>query len=132
LKHLNDRDEPNMNLYQEEILDHYKHPRNKIKLEDSTYSARAINALCGDNLSLDILIENGIISKVGFSGDGCAISQAAMSMLTEEISGKPQEILFTLEERDVLEMIGVPIGPARLKCALLCLNVIDQIRKRLI
>jgi nitrogen fixation NifU-like protein len=115
-----------MNLYQEEILDHYKHPRNKKKLDNPTKSVEVINPLCGDKLSMEIKVENGIISDVGFLGDGCAISQAAMSMLTEEISGKSQEYLNTLKEESILEMLGVEVGPGRLKCAMLCFRAVQK------
>ncbi len=120
-----------MNLYQDEILDHYKHPRHKERLEQLTASAEAANPLCGDKLGLDIRVENGKISAVGYWGEGCAISQASMSMLTEELIDQPVEILNQISQEDIVEMLGVKIGPARLKCALLPLSVLEKLHSEL-
>lgn len=116
-----------MDLYQEEILHHYKQPRNKKRIPNPTYSVEAINPLCGDKLGLDVLVKDGLIADIGFWGDGCAISQAAMSMMTEEVKGAPVERLKSLTKEDVLELLGVAVGPSRLKCATLCLRAIDTI-----
>jgi nitrogen fixation NifU-like protein len=116
-----------MNLYQEEILDHYKHPRNKGRLAHSTSSGEASNPLCGDRLGLDIVVKNGLVEEVGFWGEGCAISQAAMSMVSEQVIGQSVEDLKKLSKDDVLELLGVDVGPSRLKCALLCLSVIERV-----
>ena len=116
-----------MNLYQEEILDHYKHPRNKKRLDNPTYSVESVNPLCGDKLVLDVAISDNSVVDVGFWGEGCAISQAAMSMMTEEIKGQPVSRLQSLTQQDVLDMLGVPVGPGRLKCALLCLGILEKI-----
>lgn len=116
-----------MNLYQEEILDHYKNPRNKKRLEKVTCSVEVINPLCGDKLGLEIFVENGKILDLGFWGEGCAISQAAMSMVTEQLLGEPVERLKSLSKEEILETLGVAIGPARLKCALLPLQALEKL-----
>jgi nitrogen fixation protein NifU and related proteins len=116
-----------MNLYQEEILDHYKHPRNKKRLEKTTRSVEVVNPLCGDKLGVEILIENNQIVDIGFWGEGCAISQASMSMITEELNGQSIERLHSLTKDEILELLGVSIGPARLKCALLPLQAVKKL-----
>lgn len=116
-----------MNLYQEEILDHYKHPRNKKRLQNPTYSVEAVNPLCGDTLGIEFAVEEGKITDIGFWGDGCAISQAAMSMLTEELIGEHVDRIKTLTQKDITDLLGVPIGPSRLKCALLPLKALESI-----
>jgi nitrogen fixation NifU-like protein len=83
-----------------------------------------MNPLCGDKLRIDLQIEDGMITDVGFTGRGCAISQAAASMLTEEIKGKSVAEVRALSKDDVLDLLGIPIGYARLKCALLGLKAI--------
>jgi nitrogen fixation NifU-like protein len=116
-----------MDLYQEEILDHYKHPRNKKRIDKPTLSASAANPLCGDKLGLDVVIQDEKVVDIGFWGEGCAISQAAMSMVTEELLGQPVSALHSLEKQDVFDLLGVPVGPGRLKCALLSLSVIANL-----
>jgi nitrogen fixation NifU-like protein len=116
-----------MDLYQEEILDHYKHPRNKKRVDTPSFSAEAVNPLCGDKLSMEIRVKDGIIEDIGFWGEGCAISQAAMSMVTEEVKGQPVAVLRNLTQAQILDLLGVPVGPSRLKCALLCLSVAHKL-----
>ncbi|MDQ3098569.1 MAG: SUF system NifU family Fe-S cluster assembly protein [bacterium] len=116
-----------MNLYQDEILDHYKHPRNKKRITDATMSSESSNPLCGDTLGLEIKVENGKIAEVGFWGEGCAISQASMSMITDELLGQEASALSEFSQKDILDLLGVSIGPSRLKCALLPLNIIHKL-----
>lgn len=111
-------------LYRELILDHSKNPRNKGTLDPSDYSYQDVNPLCGDEVRIDLRVEKDVVSDVKFSGRGCAISQAATSMLTEMIIGRPVEAVKAISKEDVLEELGVPIGPARMKCALLGLKVL--------
>lgn len=118
-----------MNLYQEEILDHYKHPRNKKRIEHATYSVEAVNPLCGDKLVMDIQVDDGLITDIGFWGEGCAISQASMSMLTEEVAGERIEVLGNITKEKILKMLGVDVGPSRLKCALLCMGLVDRVNR---
>lgn len=111
-------------LYQQNILDHWKHPRNSGRLDSPTVSYDAINPLCGDKLRFDLLIEDETVKDVLFSGRGCAISQAAASMLTEEVKGKSLAEVRALGKEAVLELLGIPIGYSRLKCALLGLKAL--------
>ena len=111
-------------FYQAEILDHAKYPRNSGQLPNATVSREEINPLCGDKLRLDLLIEGGTIKDVRFSGRGCAISQAAASMLTEHVKGASIEEARAVSKDDVLDMLGIPIGYTRLKCALLGLKAL--------
>lgn len=113
-----------MNIYQEELLDHYENPSNYGTLPNPDVSHEEDNPLCGDRIRIDLGVEDGIIKKVRFSGHGCTISQAAASMLTEEIAGKSLAEVKQLSRDDILEMIGIPLGPVRLKCALLPLKVL--------
>lgn len=111
-------------IYAEEILDHYKHPRNFGQLEKPDIHVEANNPLCGDRLSMDLVVEDGIVQDVRFSGRGCAISQASASMLTEEMLGKPLTDLAGTTRQDILDSLGVPISYARMKCALLSLGLL--------
>jgi nitrogen fixation NifU-like protein len=115
-----------MSIYQDLILDHYRNPRNQGELKNATHSAKASNPTCGDTLGMQILVKNDIIGDVRFSGSGCAISQASASLLTEHVKGKPATEASALEPKDVLELLGVAISPARLKCALLSLETLKK------
>ena len=106
-------------MYQEQILDHYRHPHNYGQLEhpDATYEDS--NPLCGDMVTVDLAFEGDRIAEVRFRGTGCAISQASASMLTDMVQGLPREEALALPREALLEEIGVPLSPARVKCALL-------------
>ncbi|GAC1615642.1 MAG: SUF system NifU family Fe-S cluster assembly protein [Ktedonobacteraceae bacterium] len=112
--------------YREYILEHYRNPRNYGKLEHPNVHAEDSNPLCGDQLGIDLLVEGHLVKEVRFQGRGCAISQAAASMLSEMIEGKPLEEVRALGKEDVLEALGVPISPARTKCAFLSLRVLHR------
>src|SRR6266853_1221668 len=109
------------NLYREVILDHYKNPRGHGVIEDADAEAEGQNPLCGDEVSIYVEFgEDGeTIDEVKFSGRGCAISQAATSMLTEMVQGRTALDVARLEKDELLEEIGIPLTPVRLKCALL-------------
>ncbi|HZB94618.1 MAG TPA: SUF system NifU family Fe-S cluster assembly protein [Herpetosiphonaceae bacterium] len=111
-------------LAQANILDHYRHPRNHGTLEHPTVSREEFNPLCGDKIRLDLLIKDGIIDDLRFTGRGCTISQASTSMLTEALKGQPVEVAKTFGKEDVLDLLGIPIGYTRLKCALLGLKAL--------
>lgn len=111
-------------LYREAILDHYKHPRNKGHLEQPDISHSDHNPFCGDEITLELKIENGMVVQAAFDGRGCAISQASASMMTEEIIGRPLEELRDWTKDDILDLLGIEIGPVRLKCALLPLKAL--------
>ena len=112
--------------YAEEILDHYKHPRNFGQLDAPDVHVEANNPLCGDRLSMDLVVQDGVVQDVRFNGRGCAISQASASMLTEEMVGKPLSELASTSRQDILDNLGVPISYARMKCALLSLHLMRQ------
>jgi len=113
-------------LYREVILDHYKNPRGHGLLEDADAQADGQNPLCGDEVSIYVAFdEDGdTIDEVKFSGRGCAISQAATSMLTEMVKGRSATEVATLPRDELLEEIGIPLTPVRLKCALLGLSTL--------
>jgi nitrogen fixation NifU-like protein len=112
-------------IYKEIILDHYRNPRNKGNINDAEISAQDYNPVCGDKLTLDIKLENDVVSDIKFDGEGCAISQASASILTEMLMGKTLEDLSKFSKDALLEELGTPsLGPARIKCALLSLKVL--------
>lgn len=111
-------------LYREAILDYYKHPRHKGHLDNPDIQYHDHNPFCGDEITVELKVENGVVVDAAFDGHGCAISQATASMLMEEIIGKPLEDLKALDKEFILEMLGIEIGPVRLKCALLPLKVL--------
>ncbi len=111
-------------LYAEDILDHYKHPRNFGKLENPDIHVEANNPLCGDRLAMDLRVKDGTVEDVRFTGRGCAISQAAASMLTERMEGAKLTDLASTTRDDILEMLGVEVSYARMKCATLSLGLL--------
>ena len=112
-------------MYREFILDHYKNPRFHGVLEPADVSYEDDNPLCGDVIRIDLRVdsENRVVESA-FSGQGCAISQASASMLMEEIQGKTLEELKEYSRDDMLDMVGIELGPVRLKCAMLALKVL--------
>jgi len=111
-------------FYRQNILDHYQNPRNFGTLEAPDISAEDSNPLCGDKIRMDLKVKDGAIEDVRFTGIGCSISRAAASMLTEEIKGKTLEEVKAIGREEVLEMLGIELGPVRLKCALLALKTL--------
>ena len=111
-------------MYRELILDHYKSPRHHGVLEDAHAHAEGQNPLCGDEVSMYVRFEGDVISDISFEGRGCAISQAATSMLTEIVKGRTAQDVAVLPKDELLEEIGIPLTPIRLKCALLGLGVL--------
>lgn len=114
-------------IYREIILDHYRNPRNKGKLENADVVIHDSNPLCGDQIDIYLKVKNGNIEDIKFDGRGCAISQASASMLTEMIINKPLTNAKDISKDDILENIGLTnLGPARIKCALLSLKVLKM------
>jgi nitrogen fixation NifU-like protein len=116
-------------LYRENILDHYKHPHNwsppAPALEAPDLEFHDLNPLCGDELTVQLALDGGgRIADVRFSGHGCAISQAAASMASDEVKGMPVEELLKLDRSFVLDLLGIDISATRMKCALLSLKVL--------
>jgi nitrogen fixation protein NifU and related proteins len=113
-------------MYREVILDHYKNPRGHGEMEGADASAEGMNPLCGDEVSIFVRFgsDGETIDEVRFSGRGCAISQAATSMLTEIVTGRTATEIAELPKEELLEEVGIPLTPVRLKCALLGLGTL--------
>ncbi len=112
--------------YQAQILDHYKHPHNRGSLEPATHHARESNPLCGDEISLTLRVDGAErIEDVRFDGEGCAISMASASLLTDAIKGKSLDEARTLDRAAVLNGLGVPLSSVREQCALLPLRALQ-------
>ncbi len=112
-------------LYRDYILEHYRRPHNFGVLDGATVSQEGSNPLCGDRLTLQLRVADGQIAGVGFTGRGCAISQASASLLTDEIKGKPLAAARAMSSQDVLDLLGIEISPARMKCAMLSLETLQ-------
>jgi nitrogen fixation protein NifU and related proteins len=113
-------------IYQENILDHYRHPHNFGSLPDATFGRREANYSCGDEVEFFVKLDGrGKVAEARFQGKGCAISQAATSMLTESILGLSRSELEQLAAEDVMKLLGVTVGPSRLRCATLGLKALQ-------
>ncbi|HLY01203.1 MAG TPA: SUF system NifU family Fe-S cluster assembly protein [Candidatus Cybelea sp.] len=113
-------------FYRDYILDHYRSPRNFGTLEQPDASAEDVNPLCGDQIRVELKLDDGKISDVRFSGKGCAISQASTSMLLESVKGMKLADVAKLPKDAVLENVGIGISPTRMKCAMLGLRVLKS------
>ena len=112
-------------MYRELILEHYRNPRHHGTLDPADISYEDDNPLCGDRIRIDLRVDGAdTIVEAAFSGQGCAISQASASMLLENIRGKTLDDVKDLAKENVLDMLGIELGPVRLKCALLALKVL--------
>ena len=118
-------------LYRDYILEHYRRPHNFGVLEMPSASYEGANPLCGDRITMQLRVKDGVVEEVGFTGRGCAISQASASLLTDEIKGKPVADVAAFQAVDLLDLLGIEISPARLKCAMLSFdslqNLLDEI-----
>ncbi len=115
-----------MDLYQEEILEHYHNPRGSGKLNNPTHKHCANNPTCGDKICTTITIKDNEIVDIKFEGEGCAISQATTSMVTEKIKGKSIDKVLAITKDDIIDMLGVEIGIGRIRCALLGIETIQK------
>ncbi len=112
-------------LYREIIVDRFKNPHFKGKLDTGNISFEDENPLCGDLIHIDLRVdEEGVICEAAFDGHGCAISQASADLLLESVIGKKVDDVKSMNKQDILDMLGIELGPVRLKCALLSLKVI--------
>jgi nitrogen fixation NifU-like protein len=112
-------------LYRELIIDHYKNPQYRGHLDPNDIHFEDDNPLCGDHIEITLRVDgNGVVSDGRFDGKGCAISQASADLLVESIIGKPVEDVKKLSKQAVLDLLGIELGPVRLKCALLSLKVL--------
>jgi nitrogen fixation NifU-like protein len=114
-------------LYRDYILEHYRRPHNFGVLEAPTATFEGANPLCGDRITMQLAVVDGVVTGVGFTGRGCAISQASASLLTDEVRGKPVEEVAKLSATDVLDLLGIEISPARLKCAMLSFDSLQHL-----
>ena len=114
-------------IYKEELMEHFKYPQNKRKLEKPDFSSGVENPSCGDIISIEGKIsKDGKILEVCFDGAGCVISQATASMLTDKCKGKSFDEVLQMTSQDVLQMLGLELGPVRLRCALLSLQALQS------
>jgi nitrogen fixation NifU-like protein len=112
-------------LYRELIIDRYQNPLYRGTLDPHDITFEDANPLCGDEIRVDLRVDDqGMINEAAFSGHGCAISQASADLLMESVVGKPLEDIKNLSKQDILDMLGIELGPVRLKCALLSLKVL--------
>jgi len=111
-------------MYAEVILDYYRHPRNYGTLKSPQIISHDVNTSCGDEVTMQVAVNDGRIADIRFSGKGCAISQAAASMLTEFVMGKPLDEIAKLNKESMLRLLPIEISPMRLKCALLGFKVL--------
>lgn len=115
-----------MDIYKEIILDHYQNPRNHGKLSVSSDTISLENPSCGDTITMQVLLKDGVISDIAFEGTGCALSQAGASMLTEHVKGSTAASVSAISKKDILELLGIEVGPSRLKCVLLPLETLQK------
>jgi len=114
-------------LYRENILEHYKRPHHWGELPEADLEFEDTNPLCGDELRVQLKVgDDGRVADVAFAGQGCAISVASASMLSDELVGMPADKLIRLDKDSVLELLGIPVSATRLKCALLSLKVVKS------
>lgn len=114
-------------LYQEHILDHYQSPRNFGALDNATHIGAAMNPLCGDDLVMHAIVRDGVVEKIHFSGNGCAISIAAASLLTERLGGTPKKAIKKMTSEDMLALLKIPLSPVRMKCGFLALEAAKKL-----
>jgi nitrogen fixation protein NifU and related proteins len=119
-------------FYKEELMEHFKYPRNKKNIDKPDFSSGQENNACGDKVLIQGKIsKDGRISELAFDGAGCVISQATASMLTEKCKGKTVDEVLKMGSQDILQMLGVQLGPVRLRCALLSLQVLQDALSKL-
>jgi nitrogen fixation NifU-like protein len=114
-------------LYRDYILEHYRKPHNFGVIEEPSATYEGANPLCGDRITMQLGVKDGVVEEIGFTGRGCAISQASASLLTDEVKGKPVEAVAGIEATDVLDLLGIDISPARLKCAMLSFESLQHL-----
>jgi nitrogen fixation protein NifU and related proteins len=120
-----------MDMYRENLIEHYNNPRNFGELKKSDSSAEIENISCGDLIKMQVNVKDGVIKDVMFTGEGCAISIASASMLTEYIKGKPVDFAEKFTFKDLETLLGVELSPSRIKCANLGLEALESALKSL-
>ena len=116
-----------MSIYSEMILDHYQSPHNYGVVENATAKVKVNNPLCGDKIEMTAKLKDGQIEEIKFHGEGCAISKAASSMLTDYAKGKNKDQLQKLDKDFIIKMLGIELGVNRIKCALLPLEALKKL-----
>lgn len=119
-----------MNAYADHLIDLYKHPLHQGFLNDASVTQRSFNPLCGDDITVDLFIEKGLLKAARHRGVGCVISQASVSLLLDHALGKSVEEVLSLKKEHVQELLGLELGPVRLKCALLGLEALQEAIKK--
>jgi nitrogen fixation NifU-like protein len=114
-------------IYQEVILEHYRNPKNFGKLTNATKSTTVLNPLCGDAITMTVIFKGDVLKDIKFIGQGCAISQALTSQLTEHVKNKTKKQLRKLDRAFMIKLVGIELGPNRLKCALLPLEALKKL-----
>ena len=114
-------------LYRDYILEHYRRPHNFGVIEEPSATYEGANPLCGDRITMQLGVKDGVVEEIGFTGRGCAISQASASLLTDEVKGKPVDDVAGFQATDLLDLLGIDISPARLKCAMLSFDALQHL-----
>ena len=114
-------------VYGDILLAYYRNPRNFGTLASPTHSVTVNNPLCGDTIHLDIIFDNEIVKGIAFRGEGCVISQASASILTEYIKGKTKREVAKIDKDLMISLVGIEVGPTRLKCLLLSLEALNKL-----
>ena len=120
-----------MDIYAQNILDHYQRPRHHGKMVNADVSFQELNRSCGDDITVFIKMKADLIADISFEGDGCAISVAMTSILSEEMIGKTKDYVLSLGFDDLQKLLGIKISPRRSKCALISLRAIQGALKSL-
>jgi nitrogen fixation protein NifU and related proteins len=113
-------------MYKEELLEHYRNPQNYGKIKDASVKYHDFNPVCGDEIEIYLKIKNKKVSDVKFSGKGCAISQAAASILTENIKGKTLKEVQNTSNEKMLALMPIEVSHLRIKCGLLALKAVQK------
>lgn len=113
-------------LYQHQLMDHYRNPRNRGALEGPDFKSGVFNPSCGDSVAIEGVIKDHVITHLVFQGSGCVISQATASLLTQAVRGKAVHEVVLLDRNWIMRLIGIELGPVRLKCALLPLEALHE------
>ena len=113
-------------LYQQQLMDHYRSPRNQGTLKTPDFKSGVFNPSCGDSVAMEGVVEDQKLTVIAFQGAGCVVSQATASLLTQAIKGKPLDEIMQLDRQWITRLIGMELGPVRLKCALLPLQALHE------
>lgn len=116
-----------MDIYSELILDHYQNPRNFGSIKNPSKKSIVFNPSCGDRIEIDVVLDKNKIKKIKFRADGCVISSASASMLTEQVKGITKDNLKKLDKNFMIKLIGIKLGPTRIRCALLPLEGLHKL-----